>query len=214
MGTRHLIAVIKDGEPKIAQYGQWDGYPEGQGSAVLAFLSEAGNIDKLKERLKKVRFLDHEGKDKEFIESYNKNTPEWSNQPDNRTPEQIRWWKVYQSRDLGADILSNVINSIDDEIVLRNSYDFAADSLMCEGVYLVDLDKNTFESYQGFNKEPLSDGERFKDLPLNDKRSEFDDGDGNKYKYNQVKHVVTFPLDNLPSEKEYLAAFPNEEDED
>ena len=30
MGTRHLIAVQLDGEYKIAQYGQWDGYPEGK----------------------------------------------------------------------------------------------------------------------------------------------------------------------------------------
>lgn len=38
MGTRHLIAAKVDGEYKLAQYGQWDGYPEGQGVAVLDFL--------------------------------------------------------------------------------------------------------------------------------------------------------------------------------
>jgi len=32
MGTRHLsMAYNKGGEVKVAQYGQWDGYPEGQG---------------------------------------------------------------------------------------------------------------------------------------------------------------------------------------
>jgi hypothetical protein len=40
MGTRHLIAVQLDGEYRIAQYGQWDGYPEGQGVDVLKFLRE------------------------------------------------------------------------------------------------------------------------------------------------------------------------------
>lgn len=29
MGTRHIIAVVADDEYKIAQYGQWDGYPSG-----------------------------------------------------------------------------------------------------------------------------------------------------------------------------------------
>jgi hypothetical protein len=38
MGTRNLTMVISKGEYKIAQYGQWDGYPSGQGSVVLNFL--------------------------------------------------------------------------------------------------------------------------------------------------------------------------------
>ncbi|MHC5949058.1 hypothetical protein ACVXZ3_04645 [Providencia hangzhouensis] len=45
MGTRHLICVAKDGDYKVAQYGQWDGYPSGQGLTLLTFLR-----DKLKKR--------------------------------------------------------------------------------------------------------------------------------------------------------------------
>ena len=37
MGTRHLIAVMADGKYQVAQYGQWDGYPSGQGVSVLTF---------------------------------------------------------------------------------------------------------------------------------------------------------------------------------
>ena len=40
MGTRHLICVVKDNEYKLAQYGQWDGYPEGQGVNILRFLRD------------------------------------------------------------------------------------------------------------------------------------------------------------------------------
>lgn len=40
MGTRHLIEVVVDGQIKVAQYGQWDGYPSGQGVDVLKFLAE------------------------------------------------------------------------------------------------------------------------------------------------------------------------------
>lgn len=34
MGTRNLTAVYLDGQYKVAQYGQWDGYPEGQGNGT------------------------------------------------------------------------------------------------------------------------------------------------------------------------------------
>jgi hypothetical protein len=40
MGTRNLVAVYLDGIHRIAQYGQWDGYPSGQGKTVLSFLRE------------------------------------------------------------------------------------------------------------------------------------------------------------------------------
>lgn len=40
MGTRHLILVWYRGRWQIAQYGQWDGYPEGQGAHILAFLQD------------------------------------------------------------------------------------------------------------------------------------------------------------------------------
>jgi hypothetical protein len=201
MGTRHLIAVVEDEQYKVAQYGQWDGYPDGQGIAVLGFLSEPNNIKKLKEALKRVRFLDHEGVDKEFVESYNKNVPEWSNQPDNRTPKQKRWWKIFQHRNLGADILSNIISVKDKEILLTNRVAFAGDSLFCEYAYIIDLDKETFEIYEGFNKEPLSGDERFKDAPKEDSSE-----------YYPIKLWKSFDLNALPSKETFLWELRDEEE--
>lgn len=34
MGTRHLICVYYKRRFAIAQYGQWDGYPGGQGLTI------------------------------------------------------------------------------------------------------------------------------------------------------------------------------------
>jgi hypothetical protein len=38
MGTRNLTMVYQDEQFKVAQYGQWDGYPEGLGVQLLHFL--------------------------------------------------------------------------------------------------------------------------------------------------------------------------------
>lgn len=43
MGTRHLILVWYKGKWHIAQYGQWDGYPEGQGINIVKFLNDTDN---------------------------------------------------------------------------------------------------------------------------------------------------------------------------
>lgn len=161
MGTRNLICVVKDGEYKVAQYGQWDGGPSGQGSDCVDFILGEGNLEKLKGNLSKIRFLDREGKDKDFLEEYNKNTPEYIGDPDFRTPEQVYWWSNYMSRDLGADILSSISKSTDDEILIDTRASFAKDSLFCEWAYVLNLDSDELEIFQGFNTSKLDESERF-----------------------------------------------------
>lgn len=75
---------------------------------------------------------------------------------------------------------------------LRNEIKFAGDSLFCEYAYVVDFDKNTFEIYRGFNKEPLPESERFYSRkPVNEE-------------YYPVKFVHSFNINELPTEKEFL----------
>jgi len=71
------------------------------------------------------------------------------------------WQKFYPelSRDTGGDILKLIM--FKNKTKLKNSLNFAADSLFCEWAYVIDLDKNTYEVYKGFNKEPLDESERF-----------------------------------------------------
>lgn len=142
MGTRHLIEVKFNDEIKVAQYGQWDGYPVGQGVGIVHFISDKNNIEKLKKNLSKCRFLDKE-KDKAFLENYDSKAPTWSSDPDNRTQEQKDWFNNFISRNLGSDILDNIANSKESEILLNNSSDFKNDSLYCEYHYLIDLDKES-----------------------------------------------------------------------
>ncbi len=155
MGTRNLTCVIKDGEYKIAQYGQWAGYPTGQGQTIVEFLLKKGNTESLEKSLSKLRYLDREGIDKDFIEEYSKNAP------DNRTPDQIKWWSLYMSRDIGAKILQAIAYSEDEEIIIANRINFANDSLFCEFAFVINLDTKELEVFKGFNTKPLGKTERF-----------------------------------------------------
>lgn len=192
MGTRNLTMVIYKEQPKIAQYAQWDGYPEGQGLTILDFLKNV-NIEKFKERIEHLEFFNEEeletiNNDKNWVEKY-----------------------PYLSRDLGGKILQAVYNNYyeDDNIFPKNlitckieklvdNSDFAADSLFCEWAYVIDLDKNTFEVYEGFNKIPLNENERFYKLKPNKE-------------YYPVKLAKCYELNNLPDQNDFLKDFEKEE---
>ena len=126
MGTRHLIMIVVDERPVVAQYGQWDGYPSGQGRQLenhLVRLGLAGQdtdpaqVHSFFEQCRKVRSLTQE----EVKER-------WSNPP-----------PAHLSRDQGADVIPYVMSADEPEAYLQP--EFAADSLFCEWAYVLDLDR-------------------------------------------------------------------------
>lgn len=125
MGTGHRQEVItKDGEMKIQQYGQWDGYPDGQGLGILKYL-KSGNLSKYQENLSKIPLIDSKQ-----IEEVS-NTEGWS--------------KVYPylSRDCGSDIHQMI-----EDGVVRFVYhtDIEICKEWCDGFYTIDFKKNIFTS--------------------------------------------------------------------
>ena len=190
MGTRSLICVVKDGEYRVAQYCHWDGYPEGQGIGVLAFLKSA-NLEKFKEKLDKVSWITHDELEKQWVET--------GAEPDaklvsSEVAEKFKNLYPENSRDTGAKILQ-IIYEAEKPLKLVNSLDFAANSLFCEWAYVVDLDNNKLEVYEGFNEEPLVKGERFYFLQ---ESLEEDSG------YYPVKLVASFDINNLPDEVGFI----------
>lgn len=144
MGTRNMTMVInQEGETKVAQYGQWDGYPSGVGLGVLGFLKNEEVFNKFKEKLSKVRFVDSEGQDKEFMDSYNKNAPEWSNEP-----EQIEIFQNFWTRDLADQVLYNIAESDKEEILLFNREEMAKKDGWVEFSYVINLQDNTLSVYE------------------------------------------------------------------
>jgi hypothetical protein len=123
MGTRHHQKVInKWGELKVSQYGQWDGYPNGQGFDILNYLKQ-GNLDKYQEELDKLHLITDE--EVKIVAT----DPKWQeNYP-------------YMSRDCGSKIHQMIedgevkfVQFIDDEEAKR----------WCQGFYTIDFQQNKF----------------------------------------------------------------------
>ena len=140
MGTRNLTVVKNlEGITKIAQYGQWDGYPEHSGIVALEFLRDKVNRDNLLVELQNVEFIDEEEANA-IYEGFDHD----SNDP-------TKYLNAYPGlhRDTGIDILKVVANTMNTIKTIDNS-EFAEDTLFCEGIYEVDFSTNKFIStYHG-----------------------------------------------------------------
>lgn len=145
MGTRHHQKVItKAGELKISQYGQWDGYPDGQGIDILDYLRNA-DLDKYQLELSKI----------------NEITPEQL-----EIVNQSKNWKEeypYLSRDCGAEI-HQMVEKGNVKFVQFIEDDEA--NAWCNGFFTIDFEKNTFVT-EGFTDEPVSF--QIDNLPSNEK---------------------------------------------
>ncbi|WP_320910257.1 hypothetical protein [Citrobacter farmeri] len=194
MGTRHLTCVVKDGNYKVAQYGQWDGYYSGAGIGILNFLRDQLNREKFLANLAQT-FQPDDGQ----IETMNAALK--------AAGKSIAQLYPSMHRDTGDDILE-LIQNASEPVPLRVDVGFAADSLFCEYAYVVDFDKNTFEVFEGFNHEPLAEGERFYGVESGEDTSHRTD------KYYPVRHRKTYQLAALPTNEEFLSELePETEDE-
>ncbi len=174
MGTRNLVCVVKDGEYKVAQYGQWDGYFMGQGVTVCEFLQSA-DMDTFRKALDDVEYIT-EAEEKACWEEFDTDDSGWvtlevSDKFGSKYPE--------LSRDTGAGVLQLIYDG--DATKLGDSLSFAGDSLMCEFAYVVNMDTEMLEIYQGFNKVALDLTERFISAPARDG-------------YKPVKHLRDIPF--------------------
>lgn len=209
MGTRHLSIVIQGEKPVISQYGQWDGYPSGQGIKFFRFLKSMDK-EKFSNQLKKCSFITEEQENikREQIKRITANKKTGSEQVD-----EFNKLYPYFNRDHGAEILSIVYDSPETEtnILLEDSFNFASDSLWCEWAYVIDLDKNTFEVYEGFNTRKLGKTQRFYDLQeemaKQNKLYTSTDANGKDITYYPVRRKKIFNLDELPeTEDDFLNA--------
>jgi hypothetical protein len=165
VGTRNLT-VVKDvaGNTKIAQYGQWDGYPSYSGIQALEFLRNKDWQALLQSKLDLVQFVGDEEVDTLYKQF---ESTDWENKD---------FLNAYPGlhRDTGIGILAVVANATDTIKSVDNT-EFANDTLFCEGIYEVDFSTNKFTTIHDDNK-------------------------------------VSYDLDDLPSDEEYLAMWVKADD--
>jgi len=143
MGTRHITQVRYGDEIRVSQYGQWDGYPSGQGLTAFRFLKSEDNVQNLRDNLANT-YVPTEDTLQEMIKPYLDGTMEGF-----MTMESGEKWSndfPSLSRDTGAEILSLIANA-KGLVPLALDLEFVDDALWCEGAYVIDLDADTFTSY-------------------------------------------------------------------
>ncbi|OBT74565.1 hypothetical protein VF21_07555 [Pseudogymnoascus sp. 05NY08] len=167
MGTRHLICVFHRGRFVIAQYGQLDGYPEGQGFTIIAFLLGAGNIARLKAGLthiytptaeevseieKEASQMVHEYWEKSVREGFS-------------LRGKIQAACPTMSPETSAGVLELVAKATAEAPVpIQQKLTFINDGLFCEWGYVIDLDAEVLEVFCGLEKEHEGSSKRFKDV--------------------------------------------------
>jgi hypothetical protein len=146
MGTRNLTKVIdKDGTLRVAQYGQWDGYPDGQGKSMLAFISEYGMIETIEKSLAKCRWIDQKQIDTLYFRY--ENLTDFEELRNGMNGLSIAYPTI--SRDTCTDILKVIVYS-NEYVELSDESDFEKDQLMCEGVFTLNYQTREFiTTYHG-----------------------------------------------------------------
>lgn len=165
MGTRHLICVFYRGRFVIAQYGQFDGYPENQGFEVIVFLTGASSIARLKQGLTHTYTpTDEEVEEieKAMIKQDREHYAAVSS-GEISMRERVKLSCPSMSRETSAGILEVVAKATAEAPVpILLELEFIHDGLFCEWAYVVDLDAEVLEVYQGVEREHEGSSQRFR----------------------------------------------------
>jgi len=187
MGTRHLVCVYSNKRFQVAQYGQFDGYPSGAGLDVLNFLKKLSDKEfkTFKKKLRNVRLHSAaEFRDKNMYD-------------DNPQPT-------------ASEVLDKVFAS-DKELHLVNHASFGGDSLFCEWAYVINIDTNTLDVYEGF----VNDLSESAPLFLKYKKPPKEQSQNAVHQiedYYPVKLAASYGLESLPDVEDFVERFNEPED--
>ena len=66
MGTRNITRVVSEGQLKVCQYCQWDGYPTSAGKEIVDFIRNSDD-EKMVQQLRRVTLVDNVSDGRQFF---------------------------------------------------------------------------------------------------------------------------------------------------
>jgi hypothetical protein len=189
MGTRGLVGFRIDRKDKLA-YNHFDSNPEELGQKALEFASEQASSEVarpgLRTRVRAIRLIE--------------DTSELSK-------KEVRLCMPYCDTEVSTGSpkdLYCLLRKAQGELgvyaklgLMPNMSEFAKDSLFCEWAYIINLDNNTLEVYQGFNKNPAAKGRYAKYRGYDKERDEWAD-------YCGIRLIKVYSLDKLPTFEKFV----------
>jgi len=154
MGFRHLTLIYHNAKYVLAQYGQFDGYPEFQGPTIHKFLSMPGKIADLKSNLHLLQVGTPDELDAIWEECYQADIELVRRNPYNFSlgTKDLAVNRRYPgiSDSMGAKILNHIADVKDNKPIIiheiKQSLEFAMDPY-CKFIYHIDLDANKLNVY-------------------------------------------------------------------
>jgi hypothetical protein len=195
MGTRGFLGFIIDGEVKIS-YNHFDSYPSALGLSTLNWLRTASrDRDGLMAQARNLRVVASDSvptaQDIEQLSRFSWSAAEHGGDQDLRTGQE--WYDLlHETQGSLARIL--------EAGVIEDASSFTTGSLFAEYGYVADLDGQRFEAYEGFQKLAHDNGRFAAPSP-------------DRHGYYPVRLVNAWPLDDLPSDDEFEAAFGEDAEE-
>lgn len=145
MGTRGTFGFRQDGQDKLA-YNHFDSYPDGLGYGVIDGLSKVGRAN-LAGKVRNIKLVTDE------VPPTEEQIQELASFSDTRVGKQTNreWYCLL--RECQGDVEKTIAAGY-----MESSPNFIKDSLFCEYGYIVNLDEDVLELYQGFQKSYHSKG--------------------------------------------------------
>ena len=193
VGTRHLTVVVSGGTHRVAQYGQWDGYPKGTGRFVLGFCTRWLSTPKLRgayarKLAKWVSFLNDEEVQRRCAQQ-------------GQAPNGGLYPELLGST---GGLILHQTRATREPLGLEDNYVFATDGLDCEWAYVVDLDLVVLEVYKGRCRTALGPEDRFALREPGVDPLAINAVSAASGEFQPVKIVAAWSLDDLPRWDEFL----------